>query len=889
MNLYQPIISGSLEVSGSVTINGTLRVLSGSVLGTASIAENALLLNNLDSGSFVGTGSFANLSSSFATTSGSVSSRLVTQEAASASFAAQSASLSTRLTTDESNYTSLSSSFATTSGSISGRVAIIEGQDATTGSNNFTAPQQISDVSNAISFTSTASLYTDGGLRVAKDSYVSGTAYFNNVVVYGTSSIEYITSSQVDIGANIITVNTDTPAVRFGGLAVYDSGSTQLTGSMLWDSEKNHWVYSNPSGSTYSGGMLISGPRSSALGDEVGTTSCALMMGQGGDHITSSAIFSYGNATCFYGNAYISSSGDVCFTKSVCAYSVNVANGGGVSSIFRQTDANSYSSLRLYNDLNSANRALEIDYFGSTYPSGERAEIFNTGAYPLLLGTSNTARLAIAATGIACFTCQVCAPYFVGSNGVLSCANITANGGTITSTTSTTGNPAVFIANAPDNTSDIGFRVQTGGALKWFIGMPNNTVSDNFSIFDGNCSTDRLTIDTSGNVGINTSSPGSLLSIQRGASGDNLELVGSGASGYSDILFYNTSKATRLGYIDWSNTQARWNVEANIPFRIYTNSTERITILGGGNVGIGATDPKAKLHTCTGYSSTNLQAIFGNSNGSINCINYDTVVIQQDDVTTLKLVERNVGSIDQVLGISIGDGFARFSTTCTQPMQFFVNGNPSACSYNGLSGTLALEIATSGISTFSYGLCANRLTLAGALNMCGTWENTGTGTGVYTRTTWYVDTNNQILFENGRQTDSAAGTGRTVYFTWRGGPSVGGGVQLQHGTNAWAAYTSDCRMKTKVANVENGLAAVMKLNPIKFKWTSELETSKTVTGFTAQNVEEAIPDAVFNSWTHCELGEIKSYYQDYLVPYLVKAVQEQQCTINLLKSCIGIS
>jgi hypothetical protein len=66
----------------------------------------------------------------------------------------------------------------------------------------------------------------------------------------------------------------------------------------------------------------------------------------------------------------------------------------------------------------------------------------------------------------------------------------------------------------------------------------------------------------------------------------------------------------------------------------------------------------------------------------------------------------------------------------------------------------------------------------------------------------------------------------------------------------------------------------MKLNPIKFKWSRELENSRTVTGFTAQNVGEAIPDAVFNSWQDEELGDVKSYYQDYLVPYLVKAIQE---------------
>ena len=91
------------------------------------------------------------------------------------------------------------------------------------------------------------------------------------------------------------------------------------------------------------------------------------------------------------------------------------------------------------------------------------------------------------------------------------------------------------------------------------------------------------------NVGIGTTSPASLLSIQRGASGDNMELIGSGASGYSDILFYNTNKVSRLGYIDWSDTQVRWNVEANVPLVLYTNATERVRINQYGQLLINAT------------------------------------------------------------------------------------------------------------------------------------------------------------------------------------------------------------------------------------------------------------------------------------------------------------
>jgi hypothetical protein len=103
----------------------------------------------------------------------------------------------------------------------------------------------------------------------------------------------YLTSSQLDVGTNTISVNVFEPAQRFGGFVVYDSGSLshQATASLLWDSQNNHWVYQNSSGSAYSGGGLISGPRNTgSLGQEIYPTLNKIVRGQGGDHIYDSNI-----------------------------------------------------------------------------------------------------------------------------------------------------------------------------------------------------------------------------------------------------------------------------------------------------------------------------------------------------------------------------------------------------------------------------------------------------------------------------------------------------------------------------------------------------------------------------------------------------------------------
>jgi len=217
-----------------------------------------------------------------------------------------------------------SASFAT----VAGNAQLLDNKDSTefavTSSNTFTGQQRITDTTNPTTFTSTASLYTDGGLRVTKDVYISGSTYVaGNFTVFGTSSIEYVTSSTF-IGLEYIDLNTDLPALRYAGIRVYDSGSpSESTSSLLWDSQNNKWIYSNPSTVGYSGGMLISGPRNTgSLGNEQGTTNNALMKGQGGDHITSSQVIDNGTTVSIPGNLDVTGSiiGSLTGTATTASY-----------------------------------------------------------------------------------------------------------------------------------------------------------------------------------------------------------------------------------------------------------------------------------------------------------------------------------------------------------------------------------------------------------------------------------------------------------------------------------------------------------------------------------------------------------------------------------------
>lgn len=90
----------------------------------------------------------------------------------------------------------------------------------------------------------------------------------------------------------------------------------------------------------------------------------------------------------------------------------------------------------------------------------------------------------------------------------------------------------------------------------------------------------------------------------------------------------------------------------------------------------------------------------GWDNGTPDII-YDTVVIESNDVTTIRMKEADGGTA----GWSTGDGNTSF--TSNVPMRFYTGGNESSYIYSGQGGTLAMYISNDqkvgiGTSDFSY-------------------------------------------------------------------------------------------------------------------------------------------------------------------------------------------
>ena len=167
------------------------------------------------------------------------------------------------------------------------------------GNATITGSLTVNGATNLNNNTDISGLFTVSNTSSLRETQITGSLVVTqNFTVLGTASFNRVTGSNLVIGTNLITLNTDDPVVRFGGITVVDSGSfgTSSTGSLFWDSERNHWIYANPSSSTYDGGGIMSGPRNNAgLGNETYPTKYAILRGQGGDHLEDSSIYSTGS------------------------------------------------------------------------------------------------------------------------------------------------------------------------------------------------------------------------------------------------------------------------------------------------------------------------------------------------------------------------------------------------------------------------------------------------------------------------------------------------------------------------------------------------------------------------------------------------------------------
>ncbi len=357
-----------------------------------------------------------------------------------------------------------------------------------------------------------------------------------------------------------------------------------------------------------------------------------------------------------------------------------------------------------------------------------------------------------------------------------------------------------------------------------------------------------LVVDSTGNVGIGTTTPGSLLEISGSSSTGIVETIKNistvGTTAYSGLVFsnYNGSSVTTSGA--FLSTANSWNYgtynanqlnmsgigtgglglrttgSASISF--YTagsdvdHAIERMRIDSNGNVGIGTTTPQASL---------DLEGSLTVNNGAIT---YSTTTM----LTVIDNLQTGASSFETDAGIVTWEDMpvtASSSAGTVESYRAQINGTPILTVYSEADGSGGIQNTRVGIGTTT----PTKLLSVGD----------GTGSGVIARfqnSTGYCDINP---------------------------------------TTTSLTCTSDRSLKKNINPMSDSLAKVMQLQSVWFNWTNETATSTPHPGFIAQDVEKIMPEIVA---TDPDTG-IKSIAYSNAIPYLVGALQEQQNEILMLQ------
>jgi hypothetical protein len=231
------------------------------------------------------------------------------------------------------------------------------------------------------------------------------------------------------------------------------------------------------------------------------------------------------------------------------------------------------------------------------------------------------------------------------------------------------------------------------------VGMLRYDHTDNSMRFITNGSgSERMRINSSGNVGIGTTSPGAKLDVNVTGNNTALKLTrDAGVNGVFDIDF------------DGANT----NFNSLYAYTFQTGNTERMRITSGGNVGIGTTSPQASLQvgsiTSSVYNLATSKADFIDGNKDLSDIQMGTL-----NVTSTS--KRSSSPFNQGYGPSI---------------TFAQNGSGYVDGYEKVIGGIKTEIknaSNQNIASVMQFYAHNNTALAPKMTIDGATGNVGIGT-----------------------------------------------------------------------------------------------------------------------------------------------------------------
>jgi hypothetical protein len=415
----------------------------------------------------------------------------------------------------------------------------------------------------------------------------------------------------------------------------------------------------------------------------------------------------------------------------------------------------------------------------------------------------------------------------------------------------------------------------------------------------GTPATERMRIDSSGNVGIGTSSP--------------TNISGNGDLTVLNRVFAGVANASYPSYSFIGRTDSgMWSPSAST-IAFSTGFTERMRLDSSGNVGIGTSSPASKLNVVTTSSTayglisqtpivglvagnTVNMAYFSNNRGASNdglrIINYrdSTGSGIGNWETESYAIERNIDNASPQSTVRFGTSYLRFDTAGLERMRIDSSGNVGIGTSSPTAKLHLIANSTIGQAMFLYnGTSANYIDADTQAFRSGNGTERmriDSSGNLLVGTTSATPSVGGFVVKQGAAgvsfsvTDHTSGTATNQYysvFTYAG--TVIGHID-QSGTTGVAYVTSsDQRLKTNIVDAPSALASVNAIKVRSFDWKSD--SSHVDYGYIAQELLEVAPEAVSVPTNEDEMMGV-----DFgkLTPRLVKAIQEQQAIISDLKS-----
>ena len=264
-----------------------------------------------------------------------------------------------------------------------------------------------------------------------------------NLSVFGTASYTNVSSSELNIGTSLITVNTSNPTNRFGGLAVIDSGSTPRTsGSILFDSVNDQWVFIHNT-SPLTSSVFIQSPQTyNDLGNEINLTTNRLPKSVNIEHIGDSNISDTGTIVSINSNTQVTGSlrvtaGITASLQGTATYA-NVAGEANQIYIAENTSPGTYSipvyqegNFGSINTLYNANVSYDMATNTFTFPLLKATgSLQGTASYAVQALTALTASYALSSAGVAGGVTSITAGTGISVDQSTGAVTITNTGGT---------------------------------------------------------------------------------------------------------------------------------------------------------------------------------------------------------------------------------------------------------------------------------------------------------------------------------------------------------------------------------------------------------------------------------------------------------------------------